>query len=183
MPDGQTVEPWKERLAAKRLVDTGIVVIRSGRFEEIGMQSDLPCERVETNPASRTGFWSSERGQSVIELAIVLPLLLFLITGVLDFGRVVHAYTVTVNAAREAALVGAVEQQNDSDIQSIVYDELARGGATNGANVTVSYHSDGSPSRSSITVRVQYHVPFTIRLMGLTGVTVNSQSTMVTLWD
>ena len=43
------------------------------------------------------------RGQATVELALVLPLCLWLMLGVIDFGRVVHLYVGATNAAREGA--------------------------------------------------------------------------------
>lgn len=45
----------------------------------------------------------SSRGQSIIEFAIVLPVLLLLVMGVIDFGRVYFAYVSVTNGARNGA--------------------------------------------------------------------------------
>ena len=44
-----------------------------------------------------------QRGQSIIEMALLLPLMLVLIVGALEFGRVFFTKIVITNAAREAA--------------------------------------------------------------------------------
>jgi len=49
----------------------------------------------------------NQRGIAAVEVAIVLPFLLFLMVIVLDFGRVMHTGVVTSNAARSAAGYGA----------------------------------------------------------------------------
>ena len=51
----------------------------------------------------------SSRGQSFVEFALVLPMLLVLLLGVADFGRVFHAGIVTESAARNAAEAAAQE--------------------------------------------------------------------------
>lgn len=43
------------------------------------------------------------RGQSLVEFAIVAPLLLLLVLGAMDFGRMFYAKIVITNAAREGA--------------------------------------------------------------------------------
>ena len=48
-------------------------------------------------------------GQSVVEFALLLPLLLVLLLGVADFGRVFQAGIVVESAARAAAEAGALE--------------------------------------------------------------------------
>ncbi len=50
----------------------------------------------------------NEKGQAMVELALVLPLLLILIFGIVEFGRVFNAYLIVNNAAREGARVGVV---------------------------------------------------------------------------
>jgi Flp pilus assembly protein TadG len=45
----------------------------------------------------------SQRGQGLLELAIVLPFLLVILVGVIDLGRVFFAYAAISNAAYEAA--------------------------------------------------------------------------------
>jgi TadE-like protein len=52
----------------------------------------------------------SSRGQSLVEFALVLPLLLVLLLGVADFGRVFAAGITVEAVARNAAEAGAVER-------------------------------------------------------------------------
>jgi Flp pilus assembly protein TadG len=49
----------------------------------------------------------ASRGQSLVELALMFPLLLFILVGVLDLGRAYYAYVTITNAAREGASYGA----------------------------------------------------------------------------
>lgn len=49
------------------------------------------------------------RGQSMVELALVLPLFLLMLFGLVDMGRLVYASTTMSQAAREAARVASVE--------------------------------------------------------------------------
>jgi hypothetical protein len=49
------------------------------------------------------------RGQSLVEFALVLPIFLLLIMGVVDAGRLVYMNSTLSNAAREGARTGAVE--------------------------------------------------------------------------
>ncbi|HUS88918.1 MAG TPA: TadE family protein [Desulfosporosinus sp.] len=49
-------------------------------------------------------------GQSLVEVALVLPLAFFLITGFLDLGRVVFYYSSLTNAVREATRYAIVHK-------------------------------------------------------------------------
>lgn len=56
----------------------------------------------------------SERGQSMVELALLVPLLALILLGLIDFGRVFGAFIVITNAAREGARYGS-QYPNDID--------------------------------------------------------------------
>jgi Flp pilus assembly protein TadG len=50
------------------------------------------------------------RGQGLMEFALVLPLIVFIVTGAVDMGRAVFAYNTLAAAARHGARVAAVNQ-------------------------------------------------------------------------
>jgi hypothetical protein len=59
---------------------------------------------------SRSSFKRARRrGQSLVEFALVLPIFLLLIMGVVDAGRLVYMNSTLSNAAREGARTGSVE--------------------------------------------------------------------------
>lgn len=75
-------------------------------------------EAVVTHRPARSGaITRSRRGQSFVEFALVLPMLLVLLLGIADFGRVFQAGIVVEAAARNAAEAAAQE-----------YLQLRRGG-------------------------------------------------------
>ena len=62
-------------------------------------------------PASRR----RSAGQGLMEFALVLPIIVFIITGAVDMGRAVFAYNTLANAARHGARVAAVNQLEPAD--------------------------------------------------------------------
>jgi len=54
-------------------------------------------------------------GQGLMEFALVLPLIMFIVTGAVDMGRAVFAYNTLANAARHGARVAAVNQLAPAD--------------------------------------------------------------------
>ncbi len=58
----------------------------------------------------------SERGQSLVEYALILPVLMLLLVGIMEFAVVSLNYTTVANAAREGARAGAVVSGNNSAI-------------------------------------------------------------------
>lgn len=66
----------------------------------------------------------TERGQTLVEFALILPIMLLLIFALVDFGRAFHTWLVVTNSAREGARVGAV-QGDTGEIQSRINDSMA----------------------------------------------------------
>jgi Flp pilus assembly protein TadG len=56
-------------------------------------------------------------GQALAEFALVIPLLLLLFMGVLDFGRAIYSYNAISNAAREGGRT-AIVNQTPGDIRT-----------------------------------------------------------------
>jgi Flp pilus assembly protein TadG len=77
-----------------------------------------------------------ERGAAAVEMAIVLPLLLLVIGGLVDFGRAYYYKTVSANAAREGArMVAMGYSTNDATVRV----DSAVGTLPTGMNSTKSY--------------------------------------------
>ena len=62
-----------------------------------------------TTPAIRDHRRRTGRGQTLVEFALVLPVFLLLLFGLVDMGRYVYLNSTLSQAAREAARVAAVE--------------------------------------------------------------------------
>jgi Flp pilus assembly protein TadG len=54
------------------------------------------------------------RGQAVVEFALILPLFLLLLAGMIDFGMGLHDYMVIISAARDGARLGATACGTDT---------------------------------------------------------------------
>lgn len=57
-----------------------------------------------------------ERGAAAVEMAIVLPLLLLLLGGIVDFGRAFYTKNILTNAAREGARAASSASVVPADI-------------------------------------------------------------------
>jgi len=56
----------------------------------------------------------SNRGQSLLEFAIILPVLLVIVAGVLDIGRLYFSYVAVTDAASEGVAYAATHPTNES---------------------------------------------------------------------
>ena len=65
-------------------------------------------------------FRQSERGAELIEFALILPLLLAMLAGIVDFGRMFQRLEVTTNAAREGARLATLPGYSATDVQNRV---------------------------------------------------------------
>ncbi|HET6732747.1 TadE/TadG family type IV pilus assembly protein [Mycobacterium sp.] len=50
------------------------------------------------------------RGQTLVEFALILPIFILLLVGIVDFGRAIYAYNTLSNASREAVRIAIVDQ-------------------------------------------------------------------------
>ena len=92
----------------------------------------------------------------MVELALVLPILILLLMGTMEFGRIFHSYLVITNASREGARAGVVGV-DDSGIKTKVRD-VANSLALTDSQITIT-PGQGSRSRGvPLTVQVNYSV-------------------------
>lgn len=63
-------------------------------------------------PSSVHGSSGADRGATAVEFALLLPLLLLIVMGIIDFGRMLNAQQTLTQAAREGARLVALAQPN-----------------------------------------------------------------------
>lgn len=61
---------------------------------------------------------ANERGQSLVELAISLPVIILLLLGTVDFGMAIFSYSIIRDAAQEGALYGSFNPDNKAEIEN-----------------------------------------------------------------
>jgi Flp pilus assembly protein TadG len=95
------------------------------------------------------------KGQSVIELAFLLPLLLLLLMGVFQFTLILKTYISLTLGSREGARAGAVGRTN-AGIVAVVKKRLP-GFNTNNLTVVITPSNESSRRTGDyITVRIDY---------------------------
>jgi len=111
---------------------------------------------------------SSEQGQSLVEFAISLVIILLLLVGIVDASRALFTYLSLRDAAEEAALYGSLQPDDTSGIRSRARNnsDLIRGLPSADVSITITYtgaHCTGN----SIGVQIAYtNFPLTMPLLG-----------------
>ncbi|GBC83093.1 hypothetical protein HRbin10_02233 [bacterium HR10] len=124
---------------------------------------------------------ASERGQSLIELALTLPVAMLLIVGALEFGRFLLVRHAVTTAAREGARTAILPTTRfQSDVEAVVRDWL-RNASLDPARAQISVSGLRSSTGTPTTVDVRY--PFDsvlFRLIGRSGaITARGVATML----
>ncbi|MHB8171481.1 MAG: TadE/TadG family type IV pilus assembly protein [Thermincolia bacterium] len=120
-----------------------------------------------------------EKGQSTVEMALVMPILILLLFGIMEFGRIFNAYLIVTTAAREGARAGVVGAA-DAAIRSAV---ITTAGTlnTNAMSVYITPTSSLRIRGASLTVSIEYPIRvYTPVINNITGdpFVVRSQTTM-----
>ena len=112
----------------------------------------------------------SERGAELIEFAIVLPILMLLVAGIVDFGMMFRTFEVVTNAAREGARVGVLPGYEQAiDVENRVNAYLAAAGLNN-ANQVTAPNVTVATSAGTFTAR-QVTVVYNYQFLVLGGIT------------
>jgi Flp pilus assembly protein TadG len=89
---------------------------------------------------------AARRGAAIIEFAVVTPILLTFILGIIEIGRLVMVAQVDTNAAREAARYAAQGKADTATVDAYTRDYLTAAGIAGAA----------AGSNSAVTVAVEY---------------------------
>lgn len=131
----------------------------------------------------------SERGQSLIEFALTMALLLLLLSGLVDLGRAIFTYMALREAAQEGAMYGSVyptmtaniedRVMNSSNVLQVLENDSGSGTASLSfeggeavsagevIDISVSYPDGASCAGNGIRVGVEYsQFPLTMPFLG-----------------
>ncbi len=142
-----------------------------------------------------------ERGQSLVELAITLPILILLLLGTLDFGMAIFSYSMLRDAAQEGAFYGSFNPDNEEEIENrarnispraedVVFSSPVRLTDIDAVKVKVDALGDACQGATnglanSIQVKVTYRypilMPFVGRLIGSNTIPLTGTATNIIL--
>lgn len=101
-------------------------------------------------PGSRPGR-TGDDGNAAVEFALILPMLLLILFGIIQFGYLFVVHNAMTNAAREGARMAAVQQVDVSDAEAAVGEALERWGL--GFNIASQLTTDAD-GREEFVLRV-----------------------------
>lgn len=108
-------------------------------------------------------------GQALVEFALVLPILVVLLLGLIEFGFLLYNQQVITNASREGARYGIVSRtprRTAAEIESVVNSYalnrlITFGSAVPGTSVEPE-DTGGQPFGADLTVRVSFEYQFLV---------------------
>ena len=115
--------------------------------------------------------WERQKGQALIEFALVLPVLLVILLGIVEFGLILYNQHVITNASREGARYGIVvhaPRRTVGEIEVVVDAYCGENLVTFGAGSPItnvepeSGSTSGSLFGEDLTVEVAFHYDFLV---------------------
>ena len=123
-------------------------------------------------------FLKSEKGQAMVEFALVLPLLLILLCGIIDFGWLYYNQITLNNAAREGARYAVIYYDPVSDWKSAAESRMLS--SMVGVGSAAAIVSDPVEQRitASVTATPRILTGFTSTILGKQTVELHASCTM-----
>lgn len=106
-------------------------------------------------------LWQSQRGAAAVEFALILPLLLLILLGIIEFGRAYNVQISLTHAARETARTMAIDN---------VWNDAVSRGQTAAPSVDLAA-GEFAAAPTACTPGQQISVTVTHELATLTGIT------------
>ena len=131
-----------------------------------------------------------ERGQSLVEFDVILPLVLMIVLATVDLGMGFRTYIALTNAAREGVRWISIYPDDQAGAEARIAQEAERVGLEDGLLVEGGYEVRFVPDQSDYAAgdKVTVNIDFDYELLfgsltGLPAVPFTASSTMVVLYD
>jgi Flp pilus assembly protein TadG len=106
----------------------------------------------------------NERGAVAAEFALLLPVILLILFGTIEFGMIMYSRELITNASREGARAGIVQVSPKPTAGAIttIATTYLTGTGINPANVTITVTGAGGANPATLTVAATYRYPWLI---------------------
>ena len=135
---------------------------------------------------------NQRKGQSIVEFALLLPILLIIIMGIIQFGLILSGYITISNAAREGARVGIIDKTSTSINSKVdeTFDlsptlsltnvsDIPDPGVTSNPYIVNNEFAPGQPLSVKVYGDVKIIVPFLDTILGQDYVRMSREATMM----
>ncbi len=114
-------------------------------------------------------FFREEGGQALMELAIVLPLVIALLCGTIEFGWMCFNRINLANMAREGAREGILYSVGSGDLSTLETEILndAPAHMKDKVRVDISYSNSSNPREGDVIVNIEYRASAITPLLGM----------------
>ena len=126
----------------------------------------------------KRGLFRRESGQSMVEFALVLPVLLLLLCGIVDFGWIYYNQITLNNAAREGARYAVIHYDPTVDWKQAAEDRMLNGMV--GVNSATAIVSDPVEQQitASVSADARILTAFTSTILGQSTIELHAECTM-----
>jgi Flp pilus assembly protein TadG len=108
-------------------------------------------------------FRRNERGQALVEFALVVPLLLIMVMAIIDFGRAWNLHQTITDAAREGARQSVISNAVTEDSAVAIVAGVIRASGFDPADATVGFpdgFKTGRGQETTVTIEMPYRFGF-----------------------
>ncbi|MEA3308790.1 MAG: TadE/TadG family type IV pilus assembly protein [Chloroflexota bacterium] len=120
----------------------------------------------------------TEKGQSIVELAVLFPLLMLLLMGLLDLGRAYYIMVALRDAAEEGATYAAIDPHDQTEIKARATDACGDLIAISADDVQIATASltPGEPITVTINYQYDFYMPLAQPFLPEEGLTLRGQA-------
>lgn len=90
----------------------------------------------------------TRRGATLVELAIVLPVFMMVVMGIVEFGRGMMVGQLVMNAARHGARLAVIDGATNADVEAAVKETLATAVGISPGDITVTITVTPAPGNT-----------------------------------
>ncbi|TAK30038.1 MAG: pilus assembly protein [Chloroflexota bacterium] len=123
-----------------------------------------------------------QRGQSLVEFTLVVPLLLLSLVGISDLGRVMYYYVAISNASVEGSRQASNPLSTDTDIRNAVHDEASPLIEIAFGDIMITptpIRTEGQPVSVTVVYRFAAVTPLVNRMWSGGSLNIQSSTTMM----
>ena len=117
-----------------------------------------------------------QKGQDLVEYALVLPIMLLFLMSILDLGRVIYIFSSLHNSVRDGARYGIISPPDLAGIEPVVRDKAV--GLDQAELVVLAWQPDLETVRVQATYQFTAVSPIVTVLIGGNPWQIGSQATM-----